>query len=43
MGLDGAKAEAGRLLQQALAALDDFGDSADYLRELARYIVERDC
>ena len=43
MGLDGARAEADRLLQQALAALDDFGDSADYLRELARYIVERDC
>jgi farnesyl diphosphate synthase/geranylgeranyl diphosphate synthase type II len=42
MGLDGAKAEADRLLQLALAALDDFGDSADHLRDLARYIVKRD-
>jgi geranylgeranyl pyrophosphate synthase len=41
MGLDGAKAEARRLLDAALDALDDFGDSADHLRDLARYIVER--
>lgn len=41
MGLDGAKAEAQRLLQAALDALEPFGDSADMLRELARYIVER--
>lgn len=42
MGLDGAKAEAQRLLDAALQALDSFGESADQLRELARYIVERD-
>jgi farnesyl diphosphate synthase/geranylgeranyl diphosphate synthase type II len=42
MGLEGAKAEAQRLLQAALDALGDFGDSADHLCDLARYIVERD-
>jgi farnesyl diphosphate synthase/geranylgeranyl diphosphate synthase type II len=42
MGLDGAKAEAKRLLQEALGALESFGESADLLRDLARYIVERD-
>lgn len=42
LGLDGAKAEAQRLLQEALDALQDFGESADLLRDLARYIVARD-
>jgi geranylgeranyl pyrophosphate synthase len=42
MGLEGAKAEAQRLLEEALEALQDFGESADLLRDLARYIVERD-
>jgi geranylgeranyl pyrophosphate synthase len=42
LGLDGAKAEAQRLLGAALAELEDFGKSADQLRELAKYIVERD-
>ena len=42
LGLEGAKAEAQRLLDEALAALDSFGESADMLRELARYIVDRD-
>lgn len=42
LGLDGAKAEAQRLLQEALGALQEFGESADLLRDLARYIVERD-
>ncbi len=42
MGLEGAKAEARRLLEAALHALKDFGKSADHLRGLARYIVERD-
>ncbi|MCB1733410.1 MAG: polyprenyl synthetase family protein, partial [Halieaceae bacterium] len=42
MGLEGAKAEARRLLAAALAALDGFGESADHLRDMARYIVERD-
>lgn len=43
MGLEGARAEARQLLQTALDALDGFGDSADRLRELAKYIVARDC
>lgn len=42
MGLDGAKAEARRLLQAGLDALGGFGPPADHLRNLARYIVERD-
>jgi farnesyl diphosphate synthase/geranylgeranyl diphosphate synthase type II len=42
LGLDGAKIEAQRLLELALGALGEFGDSADLLRDLARYIVERD-
>ena len=42
MGLKGAKAEAKRLLEAALAALNEFGESANHLRDLARYIVERD-
>jgi geranylgeranyl pyrophosphate synthase len=42
MGLEGAKAEAQRLLEAALGALSDFGESADHLRDLARYIVDRD-
>ena len=42
MGLDGAKKEARRLLDAGLAALDGFGSSAQHLRDIARYIVERD-
>ena len=42
LGLKGAKNEAQRLLGAALETLVDFGDSADHLRELAKYIVERD-
>ncbi|MCA9324581.1 polyprenyl synthetase family protein [Candidatus Saccharibacteria bacterium] len=42
LGLEGAKAEAQHLLEAALAALEEFGESADHLRDLARYIVERD-
>jgi len=42
LGLEGAKAEARSLLQAALDALESFGDSADTLRDLARYIVARD-
>jgi len=41
-GLEGAKAEVRRLLEAALGALKDFGESADHLRDLALYIVERD-
>lgn len=42
LGLEGAKTEAQRLLEAALDALDSFGKHADRLRDLARYIVERD-
>ena len=42
MGLEGAKAEAQRLLAVSLEALEPFGPSGDVLRDLARYIVERD-
>lgn len=41
LGLEGAKVEAQKLLEAAIDALSYFGESADYLRELARYIVER--
>ena len=42
LGLEGAKVEAQRLLEASLTALIGFGESADQLRDLARYIVERD-
>lgn len=41
MGLAGAKAEAGRLVDHAIAQLDDFGEGAALLRAIARYVVER--
>lgn len=41
LGLDAAKAYALALRDQALAALESFGDSAEPLRALARYIVDR--
>ena len=41
MGLDGAKAYALELRDQALNALKSFDTTADPLRALARYIVER--
>jgi geranylgeranyl diphosphate synthase type II len=41
LGLEPAKAYALELRDQALHALRSFGDSAEPLRELARYIVER--
>lgn len=41
LGLDEAKAYALALRDQALAALEGFGDTAEPLRALARYIVER--
>jgi farnesyl diphosphate synthase len=40
-GLAESKQRCGDLLQQGLASLDDFGDEAELLRQLARYIVER--
>lgn len=41
MGLDGARAEARRLTDEALAALEPFGEKADPLRAIAEYIVDR--
>jgi geranylgeranyl pyrophosphate synthase len=41
LGLDGARAKAQELHQQALSALNDFGSNADYLRALSAYIIER--
>ncbi|GLO15924.1 (2E,6E)-farnesyl diphosphate synthase [Pseudomonas putida] len=41
LGLDAAKAYAIELRDQALAALQGFGETAEPLRALARYIVER--
>ncbi len=41
LGLEGARAKAQELHQQALTALHEFGESADYLRALSAYIIER--
>jgi geranylgeranyl pyrophosphate synthase len=41
LGLDGAQQEADRLLDEALEALSDFGDSAAPLRDLAQKMVHR--
>ena len=41
LGLDQARAQANMLADQAAAHLDSFGDRADILRQLARYVVER--
>ena len=42
MGVDGARAQAHALVEQAVARLAGHGREADLLRALARYIVERD-
>jgi len=42
LGEDGARARAEALLQTALAQLDDLGEKAEPLRELARFAVRRD-
>lgn len=42
MGLDGARAYARELHEQAHAALDAYGSDADLLRAIATYIVSRD-
>jgi geranylgeranyl diphosphate synthase, type II len=41
LGLDPSRAEAARQLDSALAALNSFGPSADGLRALALFVVER--
>jgi farnesyl diphosphate synthase len=42
LGVEAAHAAAGELVSSALAALSDFGDGADPLRWIARYIIDRD-
>jgi farnesyl diphosphate synthase len=42
MGMDNAKRRADALYAEAVAALERFGDAAEPLRWLARYIVHRD-
>jgi SagB-type dehydrogenase family enzyme len=41
LGLDGARARAALLVDEASASLDRFGPTADTLRQAARFIVER--
>ena len=42
MGVDGARAQAKALVEQAIGHLSSHGSEADLLRALARFIVERD-
>ncbi len=42
LGVDRARAQAGMLVDQAIAHLAQFGAEADLLRAIARYCVERD-
>lgn len=41
LGIDGARKEAARLTEQAIADLAPFGARADRLRDLAYYVIER--
>jgi len=41
LGIEGARAERGRLVGEALVALDGFGAAADVLRAAARFAAER--
>jgi farnesyl diphosphate synthase len=42
MGLERARAQAAALTVQAIAHLDNYGPEADLLRDIARYVLERD-
>lgn len=42
LGLDGAKARAAELVDEACSHLDIFGGTGDNLRQLARFIIDRD-
>jgi farnesyl diphosphate synthase len=42
MGVDGARSQASALVAQAVGHLSQYGAEADLLRDLARFIVERD-
>jgi len=41
LGLDGARARACEIAEEACAALDRYGDAADTLKQAARFIVDR--
>ncbi len=41
LGLDGAKAEAQKLVAEAISALEPYGAKADILRDAARFVVNR--
>ena len=41
LGLEGARAEAARLVAQGVAHLEQFGSAADLLRETAAFVIER--
>mgnify|MGYP001252907637 CR=1 FL=1 len=41
LGLDGAKIKAEQLISQAYEAVDELGDKANQLRELAKFVVNR--
>ena len=42
MGIKGAKKKANQLISQSIEALDEFGEKANRLRELAKFVVNRD-
>jgi farnesyl diphosphate synthase len=42
LGLEGAKRECGLLVEKADAALDQFGNKAQILREAVRFVIERE-
>jgi farnesyl diphosphate synthase len=42
LGLDGAKARAQALVDEAIVALDPYGVSAENLRDAARFVISRD-
>lgn len=42
-GVEESRVAAGREVAAAIAALEPFGPAADRLRELAQFVVERDC
>nr|WP_235915905.1 farnesyl diphosphate synthase [Thalassovita mangrovi] len=41
LGLDGARARAAELIEQAHVALDSYGDEAETLRQAARFVIAR--
>ena len=41
LGVERARSQASHLADQAIAHLEPFGDKADYLRAVARFVVER--